>query len=621
MRKTYQQRLLFSGAFLLSAPAWAQDGFDAHGFTIAAQDADLRGLLALSRPASMGGGFFIGGLLEYAEEPLMVGEIPPGGDLGDVVELSPALDNLWALNLSLGYAPNALLRFDVAAPMYLSSVGLDGNQGAALGDLRLAAMVSPLRVSEDGGLGVGISPFLDLPTGQVETFRGDTGLGGGVRVAATGQADALSLTANAGLRFRPAIDVDNLNGADEIELGLGAGYLLSEVLHTSLEAKTSLPLASSDVTGSLRPAELLPSLRYRPRDISYIGGAAIGLSRGASAAAWRLFLGATWAPTVEPEPEVVDTDGDGLFDDVDACVTEPEVRNDYRDDDGCPDALATLSISATYEGNAHSASLIAANGPRTESGPAPLELTVMPGSSWSVEASYGACLSGRASLTTVEGANRLDVPLAQQRANLRYVVEDPSGKPIPGATVRWEPGDCVPGDTLSLTDGKGAQGVGVGSHRLFVSAPEYGTYTEVVELTADESREIKVVLKPTKVRVEEQQIVILDIVYFEFDSDVIKPESYGLLKEVAATILAHPNMGRIEVAGHTDEMGPDDHNLELSQRRAESVRKFLIEQGVAAERLVAKGYGETKPIASNASVDGRAKNRRVEFTILEKKSK
>ncbi len=73
----------------------------------------------------------------------------------------------------------------------------------------------------------------------------------------------------------------------------------------------------------------------------------------------------------------------------------------------------------------------------------------------------------------------------------------------------------------------------------------------------------------------------------------------------------------LQVEGHTDTDGPDDYNLDLSQRRADSVSKFLVEKGVEAGRLRAKGFGETKPIASNKTAAGRATNRRVQFMIIE----
>ena len=74
----------------------------------------------------------------------------------------------------------------------------------------------------------------------------------------------------------------------------------------------------------------------------------------------------------------------------------------------------------------------------------------------------------------------------------------------------------------------------------------------------------------------------------------------------------------MEVAGHTDSVGNADYNEELSRQRAESVRQYLLDRGVAADRVSARGYGELDPIASNETESGRAMNRRVEFRVTEK---
>jgi outer membrane protein OmpA-like peptidoglycan-associated protein len=75
---------------------------------------------------------------------------------------------------------------------------------------------------------------------------------------------------------------------------------------------------------------------------------------------------------------------------------------------------------------------------------------------------------------------------------------------------------------------------------------------------------------------------------------------------------------KIEINGHTDNIGSDQYNLNLSEKRANSVTDYLVENGIANQRLVAKGYGETMPKATNETEEGRQVNRRVEFAIIEK---
>ena len=93
----------------------------------------------------------------------------------------------------------------------------------------------------------------------------------------------------------------------------------------------------------------------------------------------------------------------------------------------------------------------------------------------------------------------------------------------------------------------------------------------------------------------------------------------GLLDEVASVIKQHPEILKLEVQGHTDTSGSKIRNKILSKARAEAVRKALTKRGVDAKVLEAKGYGQDEPIADNATEDGKAKNRRVQFKILEKK--
>jgi OOP family OmpA-OmpF porin len=109
--------------------------------------------------------------------------------------------------------------------------------------------------------------------------------------------------------------------------------------------------------------------------------------------------------------------------------------------------------------------------------------------------------------------------------------------------------------------------------------------------------------------------VRLDNVNFELNSATLTPSATATLRRVTDALRGEPNL-RAEIAGHTDSSGSDDYNLSLSQQRAESVLRFLVEQGIDTRRLVARGYGEARPVADNSTAVGREFNRRVEFTVL-----
>ena len=118
------------------------------------------------------------------------------------------------------------------------------------------------------------------------------------------------------------------------------------------------------------------------------------------------------------------------------------------------------------------------------------------------------------------------------------------------------------------------------------------------------------------VKIGQGKLEILDIVYFALDKAVIQKRSFELLDEVARVLGAHPEITKIRVEGHTDSQGNDAYNKKLSQRRADAVMAYLIKKGVAVDRLEAHGFGEEVPKDTNATKEGRAANRRVEFTIV-----
>ena len=118
------------------------------------------------------------------------------------------------------------------------------------------------------------------------------------------------------------------------------------------------------------------------------------------------------------------------------------------------------------------------------------------------------------------------------------------------------------------------------------------------------------------VKITNGKLEILDIVYFALNKALIQKRSNRLLDDVAAVLNAHPEITKVQIEGHTDDKGNDAYNKKLSQQRADAVLAYLVRKGVARDRLEAMGYGEEKPKDTNATKEGRAVNRRVEFTIV-----
>jgi OOP family OmpA-OmpF porin len=123
---------------------------------------------------------------------------------------------------------------------------------------------------------------------------------------------------------------------------------------------------------------------------------------------------------------------------------------------------------------------------------------------------------------------------------------------------------------------------------------------------------------PPKAELKEEKIELSETVQFETDSAVLVDRSKQLLDDVARELADHPEVKKVQIEGHTDAVASKRHNLKLSQDRVASVKAYLLSKGVDPKRLTTKAFGETKPIASNKTEEGRAKNRRVDFRVLKK---
>jgi outer membrane protein OmpA-like peptidoglycan-associated protein len=109
-----------------------------------------------------------------------------------------------------------------------------------------------------------------------------------------------------------------------------------------------------------------------------------------------------------------------------------------------------------------------------------------------------------------------------------------------------------------------------------------------------------------------QKSIVLPDIYFDPNSATLKLESGPDVEAVIQSLKANPSL-HVEIQGHTDNTGAADRNLKISRERAASVKQWLTGNGIGAERLTSEGYGASRPIADNGTIEGRAKNRRVEF--------
>lgn len=255
---------------------------------------------------------------------------------------------------------------------------------------------------------------------------------------------------------------------------------------------------------------------------------------------------------VLPGPERKDTDGDGLFDDVDKCPTVAEDKDGFEDQDGCPDPDNDKDGVADANDRC------------------PNEAEEKDG----FEDEDGCPDPDNDQDAIVDASDR-----CPNEPEDRDGFQDDDGCPDP---------DNDQDTVVDLQDKCPSE----------AGPPDTGGCPQKYKLVV----------------VTDQKIELKQTIFFATDKTVILPKSFPLLNEVAQALKDHGTIA-VRIEGHTDSRGNDAYNLRLSQGRASSVRTYLVGRGVPPERMEAIGYGETKPIAANQTRAGRAQNRRVEFFI------
>lgn len=260
----------------------------------------------------------------------------------------------------------------------------------------------------------------------------------------------------------------------------------------------------------------------------------------------------TTALEVDTEPVAGDRDRDGVPDAEDVCTNDPEDLDGYKDADGCPD------LDDDLDGIPDSVDKC----PREP--------------------------EDRDNVDDADGCAELDndrdgVPDAQDRC------PNEPGDPPTGCASRDRDADGI-GDT---TDSCPDQAETANGYNDADGCPD---------------------TKPQRVEVTNDQIVIKQRINFATGKFTILSDSFVVLDDVAAVMKDYPNL-RVEIGGHTDNVGDDALNQRLSKGRADAVFEYLLAKGVGATRMSTVGYGETRPVDTNMTETGRLNNRRVEFLI------
>ena len=529
--------------------------------------------------------------LDYANDPLVY-ELDLGERESEVSQVV-AHQLVGTLGIALGIGNRAVLFAGLPINLWMAgdddTFGAPSADGSGLGDAYLGARVRILGERDDL-VGLGAQATLTFPSGG-GNYRGDDFISFHPEVLFEIRPELFRLTANVGFRLR---DNQERNGklvsGDELTWALGGTVAVlgnhrepwndRVDLHAQIYGAT----ATADFFDrETSPIEAIGGVKLH-HHTGLVAGAAAGggFQRGIGSPDFRLILNLGWrTPFEEPvrsRPER-DSDGDGLLDSVDQCPQDPEDVDDFQDDDGCPDP--DNDSDGVLDGDDRCP--LEPGVPENEGCPDP----------------------------DTDGDGILDsVDQCDDQPEDFDEFEDEDGCPDPD-----NDGDGV----LDSADRCPMEAGPVANHGCPDADRDGDGVVDRLDNCPDEPgpESNQGCRERQQVVIREDRLDILDKVYFATNRARIQRRSNSLLRNIATVLNNHPEIERIRIEGHTDERGDDDYNMRLSQSRAEAVRDFLVEEGVATGRLVAQGFGETRPIDDNGTSTGRAANRRVEFNIGE----
>jgi outer membrane protein OmpA-like peptidoglycan-associated protein len=448
------------------------------------------------------------------------------------------------------------MQFAIGIPVNLALIGTyEGSDlaPATMGDISLDIKFRILDHQKMGGFGLALVPTITFPTGNKDEFSGAGTFGGLLRLVMDYRVWRIHTALNLGYGVQGDGSLRNVSFGSELFFNLGVGYNVIDPLTITAEIWGATRATDPFANDAESPLEGILSIKGAIADGVYL--------LGGGGAGFSVGVG---SPDFRAfigagwAPEVRDTDGDGLVDSEDACPLQPEDFDGFEDSDGCPELDNDKDgIPDTSDGCPNEPEDV--DGFQDEDG----------------------CPDGDNDNDGIADA-RDKCPRDPEDYD---GFEDENGCPDPD-----NDGDSIP----DVVDKCPLQ-------------PEVFNGVEDQDGCPDEAL----------IELRDDYIQIKDKVYFDFNKDTIQERSFEMLNQIASLLSGQGNIGLVLVGGHTDGKGSDVYNLNLSQRRADAVVRYLVGRGVAPNRLRGQGFGETQPVAGNDTEEGREKNRRVEFLILE----
>ena len=553
-------------------------------------------LFGVSSPYASGDpGLHVGLLLDYASNPLLVSRVkgitePTGVVTGQMyfhVNATFAIFDRLAFNLDI---PSAVINTG-EDPTYRGTT-FSSPHNPAFGDLRLGLRARIFGDQRDL-FQIGVQGFLWAPTGTRSDFTGDGEVRGMPQLLLGGASDRVVWSFNAGAHLRPKVVYNDVVIGNTIELGAGLGVKLGEERRFQIGPEATVGISLEESKRRNSHAEILLGAKYKiTPDVEAGIAAGPGVTPGYGTPDVRFIGGLTYTPDRYPAPAPpADLDKDGVTDDKDQCPQQAQGDKPDPKKPGCP-----APPDKDKDGIADSADAC----------------IDIPGVE-NADAAKNGCPADTDGDGVVDTQDKCpDKPQGDK--------PDPKspGCPLPPDSD----GDGVPDAQDACPNIKGLANA---------DATQNGcpgdTDGDSVRDDQDACPELRGAKDPDPkkngcpkiVRFIGMELVILQQVQFQTGTAKLTGNSDEILSEVATVLKDHPELTKVEIQGHTDNKGVPLSNKKLSQSRADSVMKAIVGKGIDASRLTAVGYGQEVPIADNATEEGRAKNRRVQFKVLERK--
>lgn len=524
----------------------------------------------------------LGALLGYANAPV---EVRTGNDRSTGV-----LDNLLTLDLNGGYSVHELVNVGAQLPLHLynrgrtfddvgDATGAGARENAtSLGDMRLAAKV---RVFEEGiwPFGLAITPFITLPTGDASRMLGE----GRVTAGLTGSYEIdlawLRMALNGGWHYRGGGEALGTKVRNGFPLAIGFSRDIDDQINLSLELHGEAYESANNRRFAGNPFELNLVGRYKlTRDIVLIAGGGPGVTSGVGSPDFRLFAGANYRPVklAVPPPSTGDLrvmvqDQAGQPLEAEIGLEGPELRVGST-------ANGVFALNNLSPGTYH----VRASRPDYETGMA--QVVVTPGK-----------IAG------------ITVVLYQPPTELTIIVLDKDNGQHLDSEIVINPGQA---DENIIPNPGGEYSIETEPGKVTFTAAAEGYEAVMTTAQAEPHKNVTVTVMLRK------KIEQTGRIFFAYDSAELRPESNPALDNVVAKIkMLKP--ARLIIEGHCSGEGTEEYNLDLSRKRAETVREYLIGKGVSQNILEVQAFGKSRPIATNDTEEGRERNRRVEFIIEE----